>query len=95
MALTQQLFDGEEGSALIAGPEAVLAESAKPGLCLATLDLDRARWLRDTDDSMEEPKPFDSLPGLLRARRPELYGSLAEPRDGLYDYEGRSRPEST
>lgn len=93
VGLTQQLFDGEEGSALIAGPEAVLAESTRPGLCLATLDLERARWLRENDDSMREPKPFDSLPGLLRARRPELYGSLTRPREGLYDYEGRARPE--
>ncbi|MCB0828624.1 MAG: hypothetical protein KDB62_07440, partial [Solirubrobacterales bacterium] len=74
-------------------PEAVLAESSGPGLCVADLDLERARWLRDTDDSMAEPKPFDSLPGLLRARRPELYGPLTEPRDGLYDYEAWSRPE--
>ena len=57
------------------------------GLIAADCDLERARWLRATDDSMREPKPFDSLPGLLRARRPELYGALTEPREGLYDYE--------
>ncbi|MFA9400023.1 MAG: carbon-nitrogen hydrolase family protein [Acidobacteriota bacterium] len=95
VALTQQIFDGEQGSALIAGPESVLAESTAPGLCVATLDLERARWLRDNDDSMHEPKRFDSLPGLLRARRPELYGSLTGPRDGLYDYEGEARPKSS
>ena len=53
-------------------------------LALAELDLVRARWLRDHDDSMAEPKPFRSLPGLLRARRPKLYGELAAPREGLY-----------
>jgi hypothetical protein len=37
---------------------------------------------------MEDPKPFRSLPGLLRARRPELYAELAQPREGLYDYAG-------
>ncbi len=35
---------------------------------------------------MQEPKEFDSLPGLLRARRPELYGALVEPRRDAYDY---------
>lgn len=71
-----------------------LAASEEPGLVVADADLERARWLRATDDSMEEPKPFDSLPGLIRARRPDLYGALTEPRDGLYDYDAaaRSRP---
>ena len=90
VGLTQQLFDGEAGSALIAGPEGVLASGADPGLLVADLDLDRARWLRARDDSMEEPKPFSSLPGLLRARRPELYGELGADRDDLYDFEAAS-----
>lgn len=87
LALTQALFGDEAGSALIAGPEQVLARSDEPGLLVADADLERARWLRARDDSMREPKPFASLPGLLRARRPELYGGLAEPAEGLYDYE--------
>ena len=86
LGLTQALFGDERGSALIAGPEGVLASSQEAGLAIADCDLERARWLRATDDSMQEPKQFDSLPGLLRARRPELYGSLAEPRQDLYDY---------
>lgn len=86
VGLTQQLFAGERGSALIAGPEGIVAESAQAGVVVGDLDLERARWLRAHDDSMVEPKPFASLPGLLRARRPELYGELAEPRDGLYGY---------
>ena len=91
VALTQALFDGERGSALIAGPERVLTASPEPGVLVADADLARARWLRAHDDSMREPKQFDSLPGLLRARRPELYGPLAEPRPGLYDYEAAAR----
>ena len=87
VGLTQQLFGGESGSAMIAGPEAVLAIRKEPGLLLADLDLVHQRWLRDHDDSMQEPKPFSSLPGLLRARRPGLYGDLAAPADGLYDYD--------
>ncbi|MBN8871061.1 MAG: carbon-nitrogen hydrolase family protein [Solirubrobacterales bacterium] len=90
VGLTQQLFEGEAGSALIAGPEAVLASGAEPGLLTAELDLGRARWLRGQDDSMQEPKPFSSLPGLLRARRPELYRELGAEREGLYDFEAAS-----
>ena len=90
VALTQQLFDDEFGSALIAGPEGVLTEGTDPGLLITDLDLERARWLRSQDDSMVEPKQFSSLPGLLRARRPELYGELGADRDGLYDFEAAS-----
>jgi 5-aminopentanamidase len=93
LALTQALFGDEAGSALIAGPEAVLAESSEPGVLVADADLDRARWLRASDDSMREPKPFASLPGLLRARRPELYGELTEERSGLYDYDAAATSE--
>lgn len=91
VALTQNRIDGEPGTALIAGPESVLAASKDADLVVATLDLARARWLRAKDDSMESPKPFTSLPGLLRARRPELYGELAAPRAGGYDYEAAGR----
>ena len=87
VGLTQQLFGGETGSALIAGPEALLASRPGSGLLVADLDLGRARWLRSQDDSMQKPKPFSSLPGLLRARRPELYQELGKQADGLYDYE--------
>lgn len=86
VAMTQHLFGGEAGAALIAGPERVEGELTTPGVLIGELDLGRVRWLRGTDDSMREPKQFDSLPGLLRMRRPELYGELTAPRDGLYDY---------
>ncbi len=95
VGLTQQLFGDEAGSALIAGPEGVLASGAGSGLLVADLDLGRARWLRSNDDSMQQPKPFSSLPGLLRARRPELYRELGEQSDGLYDYEEASRQSQT
>jgi predicted amidohydrolase len=88
VALTQHLFGREEGSALIAGPEDTLARLKEEGVAVAEVDLARARWLRASDDSVREPKPFSALPGLLRARRPELYGDLSEPRTGLYDYFG-------
>jgi hypothetical protein len=77
---------------MIAGPEDVVAQSDRPGVLCADLDLARLRWLRATDDSMANPKPFTALPGLLRARRPALYAELAEEREGLYDYEGNATP---
>lgn len=86
VALTANIHRGEAGPAMIAGPEHVLAASPTEELVVATCDLGRARWLRDRDDSIEDPKPFDAIPGLLRARRPELYGELAEPRTDVFDY---------
>jgi predicted amidohydrolase len=86
LLLTHARFGDEPGSALIAGPETMIAPAPFETLICGELDLARARWLRAHDDSMVEPKPFQSIPGLLRARRPELYGELTEPVDGLYDY---------
>jgi predicted amidohydrolase len=87
VALTNNLFAEEYGAAMIAGPEDVLASSGVEELLFATLDLARVRWLRDRDDSIADPKPFSSIPGLLRARRPHLYGDLAQPAGDLFDYE--------
>lgn len=86
VALTSNLFADEVGSAMIAGPEHVMVSSGTEETITATLDLARVRWLRDRDDSLQEPKPFSSIPGLLRARRPELYGELVAPPADLYDY---------
>lgn len=86
VGMTQNLFGDEDGAALVAGPEDVLAASTREPVVSAELDLARMRWLRARDDGMERPKPFTALPGLLRARRPELYGELVAQRDGLFDY---------
>ncbi len=80
-AATQNLYGDEEGVGTIAGPEAVLAESAGAGLLLADLDLDRLAYLRGRDERIEYPKPYSAIPGVLRWRRPELYGRLVEPRE--------------
>lgn len=87
VALTQNRVDGEPGTALIAGPEGDIASSPTDDVVVGDLDLGRVRWLRTRDDSMESPKPFRSLPGLLRARRPHLYGALVEPTAHAYDYD--------
>jgi len=91
VGMTQNRFADEDGSALIAGPETVLAQSAGDAVISADLDLARMRWLRARDDGMEKPKPFTALPGLLRARRPELYGEITASREGLFDYVAAGR----
>lgn len=91
VAMTQNLFGAEDGSALIAGPEGVIADGPRAAIVVGDVDLARIRWMRATDDSMAKPKPFRALPGQLRARRPELYGELSAPREGLYDYAAAGR----
>ncbi|MFQ5517850.1 MAG: carbon-nitrogen hydrolase family protein [Acidimicrobiia bacterium] len=86
VALTNNIFSDEVGAAMIAGPEHVMAASGVEELVVATLDLERVRWLRGRDDSIRDPKPFSSIPGLVRARRPELYEELVKPAGDLYDY---------
>jgi predicted amidohydrolase len=86
IVMTSHRFDGEPGAGLIAGPEECVASSVDDEVVVGRADLARARWLRARDDSMEHPKPFASLPGLLRARRPELYAALAAPQPDAYDY---------
>jgi predicted amidohydrolase len=86
VAMTNNIWRGEMGAAMIAGPEYVAVSSGTEELLLATLDLDRVEWLRSRDDSMVEPKAFSSIPGLLRARRPELYEDLVKPDPDLYDF---------
>ncbi|QZT54507.1 carbon-nitrogen hydrolase family protein [Mycolicibacterium austroafricanum] len=86
IGLTNNLWGDEQGAAMITGPEHPLAHAGRSELVTATVDLDRLRWLRAHDDSMAEPKAFDSIPGLLRARRPELYGELVAPQADAYDY---------
>jgi len=64
------------GIAMIASPERVLCESHEPGVLSAVLDLDRIRWLRETDEELIVPAPYRTIPGVLKWRRPELYGLL-------------------
>jgi predicted amidohydrolase len=96
VAMTNNIWSDEVGAAMIAGPEHVLISSGTEDLLIATLDLERARWLRDHDDSIVEPKGFDSIPGLVRARRPELYGDLVAPSEDTFDFfEEPAAPEDS
>lgn len=66
----------ERGIASIVTPEGVAAARTDPGLVVATLDLDRLAWLRSHEETLELPKPWGTIPGLLAWRRPALYGPL-------------------
>lgn len=77
---SQNLYGPEEqGVGQIAAPERILQASAGEGLIVAELDLDRLDYLREQDERIEFPKPYDAIPGITRWRRPELYGHLLEP----------------
>lgn len=86
VAMTNNIWGDEVGAAMVAGPEGIVAQSCTDSLFLADLDLGRVRWLRSHDDSIEEPKPFASIPGLLRFRRPDLYGPLTQKTADVYDF---------
>jgi predicted amidohydrolase len=74
---SQNLYEPEEqGIAQISSPEAILAEERGEGMVIADLDLDRLTYLRQTDERIEVPKPYRTIPGVLRWRRPELYRAL-------------------
>jgi len=86
LALTNNIWANESGSAMISGPEKIEKKSGTEEMIFATLDLERVKYLRSRDDSITEPKPFSSIPGLLRARRPELYKELSKSRENLFDF---------
>jgi len=80
-AAVQNLYDeAEEGVGIVAAPERVLAESPREGLLVADLDLDRLAFLRERDERIEFPKPYATIPGVMRWRRPGLYGALVSER---------------
>lgn len=62
----------EGGMAVIHSPEQVVAESSAPGVLYGTIDRDRLAYLRRTDEELIVPKKYRSIPGLLRAVRPEI-----------------------
>ena len=66
------------GIAMIASPERVIAASEAPGILCADLDLDRVRWLRETEEELIVPAPYRTIPGVLAWRRPEILRSLTE-----------------
>lgn len=82
----QNIWGMEESMGMIVGPDGVVAESTKPGVLVGEVNLDRLSWLRSQTQSLDLPKPYRSIPGLLRHRRPDLYSEITAPRDDLYDF---------
>ncbi len=75
---TQNLYGAEEGVAIIASPEGILATAAGETILVADLDLDRLNYLRNEDERIAFPKPYRTIPGLMRWRRPDLYHTLQQ-----------------
>jgi predicted amidohydrolase len=82
----QNMWGMEESMGMIIGPDGVVAESTKPGVLLGDVDLGRLETLRGQTEELTFPKPYRSIPGMLRHRRPELYHPITEERDDLYDF---------
>jgi len=77
-AAVQNLYTpDEEGVATVASPEAVVASSTHEEMLVCTVDTERLEFLRTRDEHIEFPKPYRTIPGVMRWRRPELYASLA------------------
>jgi predicted amidohydrolase len=72
-ATCQNIFGVEDGVAMVAGPECILAQRVTPGILTADLDMDRIRWLRGQDEKIEMPKQYRVVPGIVRWHRPDLY----------------------
>jgi len=67
---------GHPGLAMICAPEDILAESSVEGVLVADLDLDRLRWLRETEDGPGFPGEKRCKTGVLwQWYRPDLIGT--------------------
>lgn len=71
-AASVNLFGLEDGLNVVFGPEGQLGSARGESILQTTLDLRRLRYLRETDERLIVPKPYRSIPGLLRALRPEI-----------------------
>jgi len=78
VVISVNLYGKEKGLSMIAGPEDILVENEGEGVITADLDLERLRWIRETDEELTIPKKYKCVPGLFKYRRPELYRPLAE-----------------
>jgi predicted amidohydrolase len=63
------------GHAMICTPERVVAQSHEPGILTADIDLARIRLLRASEEVLEVPAPFRTLPGVLRWPREAMLDS--------------------
>jgi 5-aminopentanamidase len=71
-AITVNLFGLEDGMCQVAGPEGVVASMKGEGILFADIDLERLKFMRETDEDIIVPKPYRGMPGLLKWLRPEV-----------------------
>lgn len=62
----------EEGMAVINSPEHLVAESGRAEIIYGDVDLERLKYLRETNEKLMVPKRYHSIPGLLKQLRPEI-----------------------
>ncbi len=72
------VFGVEDGLCVVYSPEGAVAERTGRGILHCTLDLERLRYLRDTDEHLIVPKPYRAVPGLLRALTPGVVERYAQ-----------------
>jgi len=75
-AASVNLLAMEDGMAVIHSPEGPIAASAGPGIIFGDVDAERLAYLRRTDEQLIVPKKYRSIPGLMRALRPDLLHKL-------------------
>ena len=76
---TQNLFShAERGLAMVATPEEIIFESTAAGLFFVDVSLDRAREMRNTQDSVTSAKNYGAKQGVLgpQWQRPELRAAI-------------------
>ncbi|MEA2445621.1 MAG: 5-aminopentanamidase [Thermoleophilales bacterium] len=86
VATCQNMWGMEDSMGLIVGPDGVIAQSTDPGELIGDLDIDRLAVLREQTQDLKLPKPYRSIPGMLKHRRPDLYEEILAPRDDAYDF---------
>lgn len=72
VGMSVNVFGLEDGLCELAGPEGAVASHCGEGVLVADLDLERLRYLRETDERIIVPKPYRAVPGLIRWLRPEV-----------------------
>jgi len=72
-------YPPDSGLAVICGPEGELVRSVESGIIYGEANLERVRWLRQAEDTLEaaEAQAYLSKPGLISWwRRPEVYQDI-------------------
>jgi predicted amidohydrolase len=76
-AVNVNWFGLEDGMCAVYSPEGLVAERTGAGLLFATVDLERLRFLRASDEKLIVPKPYRAIPGLWRSLPPAVVEASA------------------